>query len=462
MLERLELDCSYRFDVLVRIDKENFAARLELTPEECTLHIMGEQHGDRKCDLPHSPPPSHLVCSYLNKRFVLSSITLRFSRTTSLHHHPENRSFFEIKYNIGFVLFSPSWTLSDQCYISGISIRSNFIDSWIGITKRQAEIASSFKDNNRLTDKQWLLNEMAVAMDSGNIISAYYSFSDHYSLSEFKTGLSFPPLLGLDFHNPISVHSIQDEYTRFYNLFSFIFGSDFCPNHIDFFIDPGRSGKGSIYFPSSAPRSSKTILFPLGHDLMHDHLDLPEFPASIINNYYKLQSTDTDLWKRYVKYRRLNSTEERFLGYFRLLEKLTFRKGMYVDGDRLSKLILRSKEFLIHWFDNKKGVNGLLKALKRCNESKYNTEKCFTDFAKTLPDSFFNSISMEIGDIKLVCALRNNLSHANDFILIEKDLDKYEKFVHVLLVLALFKKLGVDTDISSRFISRLDGFFTIQ
>lgn len=57
-------------------------------------------------------------------------------------------------------------------------------------------------------------------------------------------------------------------------------------------------------------------------------------------------------------------------------------------------------------------------------------------------------MSFKRSDIQGICKLRNDMTHANDYIVSEEDLYQYTKFIHQLLIFALVNKLlGISLDI---------------
>jgi hypothetical protein len=50
-------------------------------------------------------------------------------------------------------------------------------------------------------------------------------------------------------------------------------------------------------------------------------------PQEIFSNYFSLDLSELSHYGKYVKYRRMENVEERFLGYFRILEKLKVPKN---------------------------------------------------------------------------------------------------------------------------------------
>ncbi len=138
----------------------------------------------------------------------------------------------------------------------------------------------------------------------------------------------------------------------------------------------------------------------------------------------------------------MENPEERFLGYFRILESLCFNKKSYLDEVLLEKLSNRIKPYLIKVFGDKKSVTSFLKGLPRYNNSKYNTQKCILDFYLKIPVLLSGTWKLEKSNIGEICKLRNDITHANDYSISDSRLEENVKFIEVLLVFSLFEKLA--------------------
>ncbi|WP_335852178.1 HEPN domain-containing protein [Aeromonas hydrophila] len=154
----------------------------------------------------------------------------------------------------------------------------------------------------------------------------------------------------------------------------------------------------------------------------------------------------------------MNNIEERFLGYFRLLESLCYQTKCHLDPDALNALIKRVKPFVRRYFNNSKGVSSFLSGIPRFNRSKYNTEKCISDFYRTLSTTITNEWNLNSEDIKDICTLRNDITHANDFYINEQELTRKTVFIETLLIFSLGEKIGIDTEIMGAVIHRLNGY----
>ncbi|WP_245806425.1 HEPN domain-containing protein [Francisella halioticida] len=295
----------------------------------------------------------------------------------------------------------------------------------------------------------------------GHIILGY-NVSAHYSASDFSSGVHFPPSFHLLLSEEQSLVCLKELYDRFYDLMSFIIGNDISVNSLKITFDTTMYStmKASLYYPHTKychQRKSRYPLYPLGRDLRFDTFGYPEFDISVFDRFFSLDNDNSSKWKKYRKYRDMNSVEERFLGYFRLLESLAFKSKNYVNEEILGSLIDKFESCLVKRFGDKKSVIGFLKDLLRYNGSKYNTVKCIGDFYKSLPKEIRDKWIFSGSDISGICKLRNDITHANDYQ--ESDISLYKKsiFIETLLVFALYEKLGISSDKVALIIHSLDG-----
>lgn len=106
--EPLNLNESYSFNVLVKDKDSNFAGKLVLSPDGCTLTVMGE----RKFSATFYS--SQLIeCIAHRNHFYLSNISKSGSRTVNLRQsdYQNQGIFYELKFKVGFVI-KTSWPLS--------------------------------------------------------------------------------------------------------------------------------------------------------------------------------------------------------------------------------------------------------------------------------------------------------------------------------------------------------------
>ena len=203
-------------------------------------------------------------------------------------------------------------------------------------------------------------------------------------------------------------------------------------------------------------------MFPLGKNLRLDFTGLPELPSDVFSNYLQLPEKVKGYFKKFLTSQGMNNPEDRFLGFFRILESLCYKKKNFLDENLLNILVARVEPYFIKRFSDKKSVKGFLSGINRYNGSKYNTAKCIQDFyvriEKTIADKWIFSKS----DIVSICSLRNDITHANDYNVTEQEIEEKTKFVEVLVYFALFESIGVDLSISTKVIDRVYGYHIIK
>ena len=184
-----------------------------------------------------------------------------------------------------------------------------------------------------------------------------------------------------------------------------------------------------------------------------------ELPTALFDKYYQLSGDDQSIFVKYSRYKRLDSSEERFLGFFRLLEKLTFFKKFYVSEDSLDRVLCISDKYLKKRLDGKpKDIVNFIKRAKRLNGSKNNTEACLREFYESLPEDIKNNLNIEDPNFYDICKLRNDITHANDYVIDDIELLSYDRFIHSLLFLSLMKKLEIPYEACLPIINKLNYF----
>jgi len=148
----------------------------------------------------------------------------------------------------------------------------------------------------------------------------------------------------------------------------------------------------------------------------------------------------------------MTNTEDRFLGYFRVIESLTRKQKEYLDPEKLNDLLIRSKPFLHKKFKDKKNVNSFIKGITRYNKSKYNTAKCIQDFYNEIPSATTKYWKYQKHDIQKICQLRNDITHANDYQITNQELYLITCFIELLLIFALALQLGIKPENCAEFV----------
>lgn len=454
----LELNKKYSFDVRVQDGENRFAGRLELSPDKVTLTVKGEATEGRECSFGFSDT-DEVWCDGYTKSYILKNLKMIRAQSGVLEHN--KIGFFEYVYEVGYLAYFTGRVHQGQKF-RGFSVDFEEAKSWIAHTNTQEKILKHYEEKKLFNDKDFDPTQFMVPLQGVGHIILGYNVSAHYSASDFSSGVHFPPSLHLLLSKEQPLDDLKELYDRLYNLMSFIIGNDISVNSLEIALDTTMYStmKASLYYPHTEycrQRKSRYPLYPLGRDLRFDTFRYPEFDISAFDRFFSLDIDDSSKWKKYRKYRDMSSVEERFLGYFRLLESLTYKSKNYLDEEILGSLIDKFKSCLVRKFDDNKSVNSFLKGLPRYNGSKYNTAKCISDFYKSLPAEIRDKWIFSNSDIAGICKLRNDITHANDYHESDNTLYKKSIFIETLLVFALYEKLGIPSDKVAPIIHRLDG-----
>ncbi|MDO9618764.1 MAG: hypothetical protein Q7J43_13930 [Pseudomonas sp.] len=454
--EELLLNESYEFNVTVKATENYFSAKLKLTPKSINLRVTGEESEGRKYSGGWSDLET-LTCQATNTTFILTNLKIQKSTSGIITQNPKLITFFEIDYIVEYLIMTPSDT-GLKLKFNEISIYSETLNKWIGHTRIQRKIIDSY--HNKTIPEHF--NEFREPLNKHLTLGASYSIKTYSSSSNFEAGINFPPLLYLRLDSSTTAEKIIAEYNRLYAILSTITGSNLSVQKIQINYNSSHHKKASLYYTNKAhkPNFQNTILFPLGKDIWTGPLT-PEFPLEAFSQYFKLPETEQSYFAKYLKYREMNNNEDRFLGYFRILESLCFNSKKFINDEILNEIKDLIKTHLTLTEISKKDAYSFIRGLDRYNNSKYNTEKCITDFFKRIPDTTKTQWKFNNDSIKEICKLRNDITHANNYYYDEASLHGYTKFAEALLIIALLEKIGIHPDISGKIIKRMDGHFWI-
>lgn len=440
MHEIYYLKNEYTKNVKVRDGDTSYAGKLTFTPKECYIDISTERQTSDNFSFSET-----LFCSstdYPYTVFILFGLKLVSQSSTVLEYNEENSIISNtIKFSIQFIVISETVFLNDQ-KISSFTLKANFLKKWTMHTRTQGELLESLyiRDHSRIES----FTEFEQEIQNYGDIGIFYSTTEFTSLEELNAGLQVFPEMRFSFLNKLEMKDIYSEYLKLYQLLTLFNGSDFKVDTIEVQIeDWNHRNIAYLYFPSfQSEEKFNFTLLPLGKDLIFKTQELSTLPLNFFNIYYNLTGEKIELFKRYLNYKRLTSIEDKFLGYFRLLEKLTFKKEPYVDKELLVNLLDRSKSFVAKKLDTKcKTVKAFNQRIIYMNQSKLNTEKCIGDFFNSIPEEILSTFTHGKTDLTTICKLRNDITHANDYIVSDSDLYKYTVFINSLLFLAFINIL---------------------
>jgi len=432
-------------------------------PKKITFKIMGERSEERNCPIGWEDR-DQIICKYLNKTFILNGLTATSDQSIAVSYSPKLIGYFETSFDVNNVIYCPS-DIFDEHSFYALDIYSETVSQWIGNTTTQQNLIFNARSNTHNKADAPELTEFIVDVDGFGRIGVGYNLSIYASVSDFKSGVVFPPSLFLIFSGLKRGSEIRGLYDSMYNLLALITGDELTVEKVRVrHLALGFEPWGSLYYPTyimPKRRKDSCIFLPLGKDLIFDTLALSSLPLDIFRHYYTLTKQEIGYWGKYLRYRRMTNVEERFLGYFRILEALCAQKREYLDGDTLMRLANLVKPCLVRKFGNKRNVSAFIKGLPRYNSSKYNTEKCIQDFFMSIPSGITDMWQFTKKDIGDVCKLRNDITHANDYSISELEIERKSKFIEILLIFALLAKVWVAFETTGHVIDRFNGYHLV-
>lgn len=462
-LEELQLGESYRFSVVVKNNGTHFAGDLSLSPEGCTLVVRGDVFEGRSSTFEWYEV-DELQCASFSGTFILCGLKGTGGSSRTLQRHPESIGHFEIRYAISRVIFQQGQMFGPEEYV-GFKIHSLSIARWIGATTTQHAIAAA-SDKNTLFGQNSPINaEFQVDMPNLGNVAVTYELSMGY-LHDFSVGIHFPPVLSVFFDTTRNATETISVFQEMETLFSFLLGYPLAAERIQLITRAGGHRPSSLYVAGHRKDVTdferRYPFFPLGHNLSHDQLGLPPLPIDVFPTYMGLLDNDRAFIKKYLWYRHLDNPEERFLGFFRLLEKLCYQNESFLPHDKLQSLLTRATPFLIKYFNDTKNVRRVIKRMDRLNRSKLDTAGCIKRFMDALPATTLERWTFGAADLEAICKLRNDLTHANELEPDTSDIATKAKFIEVLLVIRLLHHIGVQAADAASISGRLQHHHLIE
>jgi hypothetical protein len=454
-------DEKYSQNVHVYKDGSTFIGELEIGKESTRLTIRGESSGNRDFKF-DGWELDQIQCDSLRESFLLRRLSLCNSLHSSIGELGKPITSFQITFEVKEVFLSRGGYGSKfPAQVRAIELKAKQIGAWIGHTDKQREIISCF-DNAKQRLNAALTHELVVDIEQIGKLGVVYKVKQGFSLTEFRSGMTFEPSIFFTFSTSQSLVETSSYIRKLITVFSFLFGKDFKMDSIHlYFQSSGYSNEGSYITTEFAHNHIHNgfSLFPF--EEFDSTLNEPSW-HSIFIKFFSATRDEMNVFEKYLKYRKLENVEERFLGFFRLLEKLTHKKASFLDSEKLNTLSIRFTSFLVRYFDDKKNVVAFLKRLQRINDSKYNTEKCISDFLINIPESIRNELLFTKNDLSEICKLRNDIIHANEYSIASGRLFAIASFIELLLIIKLAEFLTIPLSHSENYVFRYENYFNIK
>lgn len=344
-LEELRLSDSYQFSVTVESEGNRFVGELRLSPDECSLVIRGDLSEGRSANFGWHDI-DQITCNGYDGDFLLYGLKFFGGNNHQVQRHPKSVVHFENRYCISHVIHCRANVYRQPTFL-GLDFHSSSIAQWVGYTHTQDEIVTKYHDGTLFPYAGDSFMEFSQPVGGLGHVAILYYPSSRYSVDDFSMGLQFAPVLSLAFDIPMTGSEVIETVSEIDTLFSFLFGARLDLDKIKLITSDGRRLPLSLYVPRLADKvkSRKYPFFPLGMNLRVDHMGLPPLPTELLSTYFCLPKAERLHFSKYIRYRHLENPEERFLAFFRLLEKLCFQKESFLPEEKLIPLLENERDF---------------------------------------------------------------------------------------------------------------------
>lgn len=455
--KEIHLDQFYKANVTISANGHSFAGSILLTPLDITLTIRGEQNESRSHDFQGLCFPS-LSCTSFRREIRLFDVKMKSASEVVLGRAPVV-SYFEYTFAASYAIVAGGNYENEFNYIK---IFSQDISKWVGLTKTQHEIMA------RVSSEEFKFGEgdyEFIADAETKFSTIKYNITIGGWIEDFRVGAVFPPSLDFGYQGYLMGEHVLNEVRQATDFLDVMNGSDTRIARIELFNNDHSRYPCHVYFPAGVgedPARYSYSLFPLSRNTGIFERGLPPITDEAIVNYLNLQDDAQSKWHKYVKYRKMANNEERFLGYFRLLESLVFQEKNYFDETKLTEILTRSTGYLSRKFNaNKKQIRDFATRVERLNKTKYNTEACIRKFMETLPLQLTQKWRFKKTDLTAICKLRNDITHANYYFETDEDMHAKIVFIEALLLIKIFEEIGISFKDSAKVIPRMSGYHSL-
>lgn len=426
-IEELFLCEKYELDVyIITEDNKPIKGRLIINEEKIKLEIYNTPYGFKL-------NYDKLYCEYNNYNIELINLSnLKYS--TSFCSQTR-----DIAYNIEKILFK-EYSAKDE--YRKIVIKAKDINTWVGFTNFQHELANDI-DNRAYNLTTELFKNIKCNNFNFNII---YCKDVNQDILNGITTYKYLPYFELNFQNNLKFKEVENIYFELLDLFYLLLGFDLGVEQVIFESEQNYYNKSYFYYKKDYEIIKKDYVFiSLANDLFDQYregLKLEIFP-----NYFQLDEYKKSFFKAFRKYKMFHYTEDKFLGYFRILENLMFNKeekftekmlDIYIDNitiDEAEKL--KEKKILLEGNDKiKKVVDKPI--IHRKEKIKFIV--FHNKFINVLSNNY--KLKVNFTDVEEIVKLRNDISHFNGYKITQNDLEKYIDYLELLLNYVLLRLVG--------------------
>ena len=424
----------------VRLGDEYYVAVLMIEKNNISITIM-DFNGTLQKNYTTMFSLKNIVFKSNANNFLLFGLTLN----ETYHLRVErDRVFNDYSYSAqGFLYGKNGLHLNDR--FKSISIYGEKIKKWSGFTQKLDRILTCGLINHLPVEGDCI--EFEKNLKGLGRLGLYYSYTSGGIEGLHTVGMSVNPHITITFEKSVHLDELIEQYTDLYMFLRFLIGSSLNISQVEIGNDLWERNTAQFYLAEKYEKINKLrngVFMPFStiyRDYSENH-----FPLIVWDHYYDSERQDVkELLKKYVSYTMVDSNEEKFLGFYRLIETMTMKKSSYVDEEVLTETLKTGKRFLAKRFPGA-SISDFSRAIKRANKTKHNTESCIHHFINSFPQPMVGSLNLNKIIISEICRSRNQIIHQPLFSESRDVIYKFKEITEVLAILALMVKLGIPND----------------
>lgn len=425
----------------ITIDEENYFSELSINKNEIKIRIF-DLNSNKNINYSEIVSLHSIIFNHGISYYLLFDLKINKISSMSMENNGKFNDYIFLAQ--GFLHSRRELYQSDL--FKNLSVYGDNIKKWSGFSHKLDSILNSSFLNKPPNNEDCI--EFERKIQGLGIIGLYYSYRFGQLDDLHTVGMSVEPRITITFEKPVSLDKLIEHYTDLYMILRFFIGDslmisnvwtqrclEHSGNHTQFYLAEKKDGKKAI---------NSSMLLPYS-TIYRDNSE-NTFPELIWENYYNPENTDTKkLIKQFMTYSMIHNNEERFLGFYRIIEAMTAEKSCYVDEDRLLKLLDASRGLLAKKLPGT-SISKFIRAVKKANRSKSNTQMCIQNFIKKLPNIVVEDLKIKDIDIAAICDSRNKIIHQPLFLETPEKIYNNMNATELLTKLALLIRLGIPNE----------------
>lgn len=376
----------------------------------------------------------NLICEYKHS-YEIELIKLDYLKYQSDFYSNTK----DISYTVEKVLFKEN---NAKNKYKKMIIKSKDINTWVGFTKLQRELGfeikqrifNQYKENFKFIDCNFF------------ILNIFYEINTNQDTFNGKITYTYLPCIELDFKENLNFEEVEKIYFELLDLFYVLLGFDLNVEQIILKSEQEDYTNTYFYYKKDYKAvQNNSVFVSLSNDLFEQYRE--ELNLKIFQNYFKLNDYNKSFFKAFRKYKMFHYTEDKLLGYFRILENLMFDKNEIFTEEKLDIYIanitiketekIKEKQILLE------GNQKIKKVIDKPIKDRKEIIK-FVVFHNKVLNVLSNNYKLKVNfiDIEKIVKLRNDISHFNEYNINQNDLEKFIDYLEFLVNYVLLKLIG--------------------